>query len=114
MKAIYIDTLTIGQQFLPAIFNGDLSDLSAAEETAIEREHHDYLSHAEEEYGEDCVSIEYECTSSERYICRCDLTRLLSECVEVKVYAMVKDGEPTRRRGIMNMDGTIEYFDGEY
>lgn len=91
MKAVQIDTMTIGQQFLPTIFNGDLSHLRPSEETAIEQEHHDYILMGEEEFGERLVSIEYECVSSDRLICRCDITRLLSECVEVKVIAMVKD-----------------------
>lgn len=91
MKAIQIDTMTCGQHFLPTIFNGDTSHLSPSEETQIEQEHHDYILMGEEEFGDNLVSIEYECTSSDRFICKCDLTRLLSECVEVKVIAMVKD-----------------------
>ena len=64
--------------------------LEPSEETQLEQEHHDYEVMAEEDFGDKFVSIEYECTSSDRFICRCDLTRLLSECVEVKVFAMVK------------------------
>jgi hypothetical protein len=30
------------------------------------------------------------------------------------VYAMVNDGTPPRQPGIMNMDGTVEKFNGEY
>lgn len=91
MKAIHTDTMTLGQQFLPAIFNGDTSNLSPSEETQIEEEHHDNFLMAQDKYGDDLVSVEYECKSSERYICKCDITRLLSECVEVKVIAMVKE-----------------------
>jgi hypothetical protein len=90
MKAQHFSDLTIGQQFLPTIFNGDTSHLSASEESIIEQEHHDYYVAAQEEYGDSLVSIEYECTSSERYICVCEFTRLMSECVEVKVIAMLK------------------------
>ena len=93
MKAIHIDTMTLGQQFLPTIFNGDTSHLSASEETQIEQEHHEYLVMGEENFGDRFVSIEYECTSSDRYLCKCELTRLFSECVEVKVFAMVKEEE---------------------
>ena len=82
--------MAIGQQFLPTIFNGDTSHLSASEESIIEQEHHHYYVAAQEEYGDRLVSIEYECTSSERYICKCDLTGLFSECVDVKVIAMLK------------------------
>jgi len=91
MKAIKIHTMTVGQQFIPTIFNGDTSHLSPSEETQIEQEHHDNVLIAEEKFGDRFVSVEYECKSSERYICKCDITRLLSECVEVKVIAMVKE-----------------------
>jgi hypothetical protein len=90
MKAFKIDTMTIGQQFLGAIFNGDFEGLSGSEESQLEQEHHDYKVMADEMFGDKVVSVEYECRSSERYICRCDLTRLLSECVEVNVIAMLK------------------------
>ena len=93
MKAIHTHTMTVGQQFLPTIFNGDTSHLSPSEETQIEQEHHDNVLTAEEKFGDRFVSVEYECKSSERYICKCDLTRLLSECVEVKVIAMVKEDD---------------------
>jgi len=91
MKAIHIDTMTLGEQFLPTIFNGDTSHLSASEESIIEQEHHEYYIAAQEEYEDRLVSIEYECTSDERLICVCDFTRLMSECVEVKVIAMLKE-----------------------
>jgi hypothetical protein len=91
MIAKYLDTMTIGTQFLPALFNGDLTMLEPSEETQLEQEHHDYVVMGEEKFEDRLVSIEYECKSSERYICRCDITRLLSECVEVKVFAMVKE-----------------------
>lgn len=101
--------MTCGQQFLPAIFNGDVECLSAHEEFLLEREIGWYNAQGEEDYP-NFVSIEFECTSSERYICGCDLTGQLSECVEVKVFVIVDE----RKRGLMNPDGTIEYFDGEY
>ena len=90
MKAQHFSDMAIGHQFLPTIFNGDTSHLSASEESIIEQEHHHYYVAAQEEYGDRLVSIEYECTSSERYICKCDLTGLFSECVDVKVIAMLK------------------------
>lgn len=102
--------MTIGQQFLPTIFNGDLSHLSASEETQAEQEHHDNRILAEEQFGDRVVSVEYDCKSSDRFICKCEWTGLISECVEIKVFAMVNEA----KRGLVNPDGTIEYFDGEY
>lgn len=90
MKAIQIDTMTCGQQFLPAIFNGDVECLSAHEEFLLEREVKWYNMEGEEDYP-NFVSIEFECKSSERHICGCDLTGLLSECVEVKVFVMLDE-----------------------
>lgn len=114
MKAIYSHTTTIGEQFLGPIFNGDLEGLSGNEQMLLEQEHHDNLVMLQEEHGDNFVSVEYAC-DERGFICPCELTRLLSQCAEVKVYAMVKDGTPPpRKRGIMNMDGTVEKFDGEY
>ena len=39
----------------------------------------------------DFISVEFECKSSERHICGCDLTGLLSECVEVKVFVVLDE-----------------------
>ena len=90
MKAIYSHTTTMGEQFLGPIFNGDLECLSANEETLLEQEHHDNLVMLQEEHGDNFVSVEYEC-SERGFICPCELTRLLSQCAEVKVFAMVKE-----------------------
>ena len=113
MKAIYSHTTTVGEQFLGPIFNGDLECLSGNEQMLLEQEHHDNMTMLQEEHGDNFVSVEYAC-KERGFICPCELTRLLSQCAEVKVYAMVKDGTPPpRKRGIMNMDGTVEKFDGE-
>lgn len=89
--AKHIDTITIGTQFLGAIFNGDLTGLTAHEEHLINSELDFQRGEAEEQFGEDLTSVVFECTSSERYICGCDLVKLLSECVEVKVVALVNE-----------------------
>jgi len=81
--------MTCGQQFLPAIFNADTECLTAHEEYLLNREMRWYNVQGEEDYP-DFVSVEYECKSSERYICGCDLTGQLSECVEVQVFVMLK------------------------
>ena len=87
---IKIDTMTCGKHFLPAIFNGDFEGLNANEEFLLEREVGWYNATAEEDYP-DFVRIEFECTSSERYICGCDLTGLFGECVEVKVFVTLDE-----------------------
>ena len=89
--AKHIDTITIGTQFIGAIFNGDLTGLDANEEYLITSELDFQRGEAEEQFGEDLTSVVFECTSSERYICKCDLVKLLSECVEVKVVALVNE-----------------------
>jgi hypothetical protein len=114
MKAIYSHTTTLGEQFIAPLFNGDIECLSPDEQMMLEQDHHDNMTMLQEEHGENFVSVEYESVSSERFVCPCELTRKLSTCIEVKVYAMVNDGTPPRQPGIMNMDGTVEKFDGEY
>lgn len=89
-KAIQIDTMTCGRQFLPAIFNGDVECLSAHEEFLLEREVRWYNMEGEEDYP-NFVSIEFECASSERYLGGCDLTGQWSENVEVKVFVIVDE-----------------------
>lgn len=89
--AKHIDTITIGTHFLGAIFNGDLTGLDANEEHLITSELDFQRGEAEEQFGEGLTSVVFECTSSERYICGCDLTKQLSECVEVKVVALVNE-----------------------
>lgn len=89
-KAIQIDTMTCGQHFLPAIFNGDTESLGAHEEYLLEREVKWYQMQGEEDYP-NFVSIEFECTSSERYMCGCDLTGHFGECVEVKVFVFLDE-----------------------
>jgi hypothetical protein len=91
-KSIQIDIMTCGQQFLPAIFNGDAECLTAHEEFILEREVRWYNMECEEDYP-NFVSVEFECKSSERHICGCDLTGLLSECVEVKVFVIVDESK---------------------
>lgn len=100
----------IGQQFLPTIVNGDLSSLSASEEAQAEQEHHDNRVMAEEQFGDRFVAIHYEVIGEESHFAKCEWTRMGSDCFEVKVIAMVTEA----KRGLVNPDGTIEYFDGEY
>ena len=90
MKTLQIDTMTCGQQFLPAIFNGDTECLTAHEEFLLEREVRWYNMECEEGYP-DFISVEFECKSSERHSCGCDLTGRLSECVEVKVFVVLDE-----------------------
>jgi len=90
-KAKQIDTITLGTHFLGAIFNGDLTGLTANEEHLINSELDFQRGEAEEQFGEDLSAVTFECTSSERYICGCDLTKQWSECVEVKVVALVNE-----------------------
>ena len=66
------------------------SDLGAHEEYLLEREVRWYQMQGEEDYP-NFVSIEFECTSSERYMCGCDLTGHLGECVEVKVFVFLDE-----------------------
>ena len=110
MKAHELYTMTLGQQFLPAIVNRDLSNLSASEEAQAEQEHHDNRVMAEEQFGNRVVAVIYEVIGEESHFAKCEWTRLGSDCFDVKVIAMVSGG----KRGLVNPDGTIEYFDGEY
>lgn len=114
-----IHTARMGKQFIPVLFNGDMSDLDPSEETRIEQEHFDYVLMGEEEFGEEnFTNISYSIQKEEPIICKCDITGLLSECYEVDVYALAKERtiEPAEGevRGITNMDGTVERFTGEY
>lgn len=102
--------MTLGQHFLPAIVNGDLSNLSASEEAQAEQEHHDNFLIAEDKFGTRVVAVNYEVIGEETHFAKCEWTRLMSDCFEVKVIAMVSEG----KRGLVNPDGTIEHFDGEY
>lgn len=110
MKAHELYTMTLGQHFLPAIVNGDLSNLSASEEAQAEQEHHDNFLIAEDKFGTRVVAVNYEVIGEETHFAKCEWTRLMSDCFEVKVIAMVSEG----KRGLVNPDGTIEHFDGEY
>lgn len=90
MKTIQIDTMTCGRHFIPAIFNGDFSKLGDHEKFLLQRELRWYNMECEEGYP-DFMSVEFECTSSERYVCPCDITGHMGDCVEVKVFVALDE-----------------------
>lgn len=92
--------MTVGVQFLAPIFNGNIETLTADEQMLLEQDHHDTVTMLQEEHGDSLIQVVYEC-KERGFVCPCELTRKFSDCVEVKVYAMVKDG-------------TVEKFNGEY
>lgn len=89
-KAIHIDTITIGRHFLPALINGDLTDLSPSEEFRIEQEHGHYISEAAFLMPHrDVATIIYDPVGEESHFARCEWCGVMADCYEIKVVALV-------------------------
>jgi hypothetical protein len=89
-RTVKLYTCTVGEQYIGALFNGDLTGLTADEELRVEAEHGEDLVNAEEAFGDSLVVVEYFSKTSARFWARCEYSNVFGMCIEVDVLALVE------------------------